>query len=115
MQTRLQLLHSWTDQLQSLLPQVRVTRVRGLALLSLGLLWAGRVPLSRIAAALPLPVQDLSTERRLRRWLANAQIPVVATWLTRAAKSAAFHWVELVGVSTSAWNTMMIHSRCARA
>lgn len=80
MQTRLQLLHSWTCQLQSLLPQLRVTRVRVLALLSLGLLWAGGIPLGRVAAHLPLPVQDLSTERRFRRWLANRHVPVVPTW-----------------------------------
>lgn len=80
MQTRLQLLHSWTGQLQSLLPELRLTRVRVLALLSLGLIWAGRIPLGRVAAHLPLAVQDLSTERRFRRWLANRQVPVVPTW-----------------------------------
>ena len=56
MQTRLQLLHSWTRQLQSLLPQLRVTRVRVLALLSLGLLWAGGIQLGRVAAQFPLAV-----------------------------------------------------------
>ena len=80
MQTRLQLLHEWTRHLQSLLPGVRVTRVRVLALLSLGMLWAESIHLGRIAQALPLTVQDLSTERRLRRWLANRQMPVVGTW-----------------------------------
>lgn len=80
MQTRLQLLHSWSLQLHLLLPQLRVTRVRILAVFSLGLLWAGGVQLGRVAAHLPFSVQDLSTERRLRRWLANRQMPVVSTW-----------------------------------
>lgn len=80
MQTRLQLLHTWTQQLQSLLPDLRVTRVRVLALLSLGLIWAAGIQLGRVAAHLPLAAQDLSSERRLRRWLANARMPVVPTW-----------------------------------
>lgn len=80
MQTRLQLLHTGTRQLQALLPGVRVSRVRVLALLSLGLIWADCVPLGRIAASRPLPAQDLSTARRFRRWLANGAVPVVARW-----------------------------------
>jgi DDE family transposase len=80
MQTRLELLHRWTTQLQQVLPAMRVTRVRVLALLSLGLIWAESASLPRIAAALPLPVQDLSTDRRLRRWLANRRVGVTPTW-----------------------------------
>lgn len=80
MQTRLKLLHIWTIQLHQLLPDLRVTRVRVLALLTLGLIWAESTTLIRIAAALPLAVQDLSTERRLRRWLANRQMVVAPTW-----------------------------------
>lgn len=80
MQTRLELLHRWTAQLQHLLPTMRVTRVRVLAMLVLGLIWAESSSLPRIAATLPLPVQDLSSERRLRRWLANRQVAVTPTW-----------------------------------
>lgn len=80
MQTRLELLHRWTIDLQSLLPNQRVTRVRVLALVSLGLLWAESCALPRVAAALPLPAQDLSTERRVRRWIANRAIAVTPTW-----------------------------------
>lgn len=80
MQPRRQLLHTWTAQLQSILPDERVTRVRVLALMSLGLLWAESTHLGRIAAALPLAVQDASTERRLRRWIGNRQMPVATTW-----------------------------------
>jgi hypothetical protein len=80
MQTRLELLHSWTVQLQQLVPTLRVTRVRVLALLTLGLIWAESSSLPRIAAAVPLPVQDLSTERRVRRWLGNRRVAVIPTW-----------------------------------
>lgn len=81
MQTRLQVLHSWQQQVRLLLPQVRATRVANLALLSLGLLWAGSVSLPAVAAALPLAARDPSLERRLRRWLANPAVIVRALWL----------------------------------
>lgn len=76
MQTHVRLLHDWIRQLHPLLAGVRATRVTGFALLTLGLLWARSVSLPRIAAALPSTAQVPSTERRLRRWLANAAVPV---------------------------------------
>jgi hypothetical protein len=80
MQPRLKLLHSWTQQLHVMLPDLRITRVRVLALFSFGLVWAETTALGRIAATLPCTVQDLSTERRLRRFVANTGMPVVPTW-----------------------------------
>lgn len=80
MQTRLQLLHSWTTQLQTLLPTVRVTRVRVLALFSLALCWTTSTALNHLAAHLPVPATDPSTERRLRRWLANPHVVVHDLW-----------------------------------
>jgi hypothetical protein len=91
MQTRLQLLHSWTRQLQQLLPTLRVTRVRVLALWSLGLLWAETCAVGRVAASLPLVVRDQSTERRLRRWLANEQVEVWPCWEPLARAFVAQH------------------------
>lgn len=80
MQTRLRLLHEWTRQLHALLPAARATRVAGLSVLVLGLLWAGTASLPRVAAALPLPATVPSRERRLRRWLANPAVTVEALW-----------------------------------
>ena len=80
MQTRVRLLHAWTRQLQALLPAGRATRVTTLALATLGLLWAQHVALPRIAAALPLRARDPSTERRLRRWLANPAVTFAMLW-----------------------------------
>ena len=80
MQTRQQLLHKWDQQLRALLPGIRVTQVAGLACLSLGLLWSGRVTLAAVAASLPLPARDLSVVRRLRRWLANPRVAVGRLW-----------------------------------
>src|SRR5579875_2456966 len=80
MSTRAQLLQQWDQQLRQLLPAVRVTRVATLALLSLGLLWAGSVTLLKVASSLPLSAYDLSRVRRLRRWLANPAVAVGQLW-----------------------------------
>lgn len=80
MPSRPRLLHSFTDQLAQLLPHERITRVRPLALLVLGLLWTDSVSLPRIAATLPLAATDPSIERRLRRWLANPAVCVEDLW-----------------------------------
>src|SRR5919198_5883821 len=78
MQTRLRLLQEFGQQLRALAPTVRLTRVRTLAALSLGLLWAGRIALTAVAATVPGRASDPSTERRFRRWLANRRVPVTA-------------------------------------
>jgi hypothetical protein len=87
MQTRLRLLHDWGRQVRALLPGVRATRATALALFALGALWAGNVTLLKVAAALPLAAADPSTERRLRRWLANPKVDAAGLWgpLLRAA------------------------------
>jgi hypothetical protein len=80
MRSRLQLFHTWEAQLRQVVPDLRATQIRGLALLTLGLLWAEHVSLPRIAATLPLPATDASLERRLRRWLANRRVVVEDLW-----------------------------------
>ena len=80
MSTHQQVLHAWSAQLHALLPNVRMTRVRGLALFACGMARAGTVRVNRVARALPLGVRVLSTERRLRRFLANPQVTVAALW-----------------------------------
>ena len=80
MQARLRLLHDWGRQVRALLPAARATRAATLALFALGVPWAGNVALLKVAAALPLPAVDPSTERRLRRWLANPAVAVDGLW-----------------------------------
>jgi len=80
MPTRLQLLHSWTRQLQGLVPIARITRVRTWAALSLGLLWGGQIAVLKIAATVPGPATDLSRVRAFRRWLANPKVQVERLW-----------------------------------
>jgi Transposase DDE domain len=79
-QTRLRLLHTLQADLARLLPKVRATRRAGLALLTTGVLDAQTVRVPRIAEALDLDVQIPSTERRLRRWLANPAVDPEALW-----------------------------------
>lgn len=87
MPARARLLHAWTQQVTTLLAGVRgvrVTSARTLAAFSLGLSWAGLVTLGRIADALPgsgrRAVRTASTERRLRRFLANPRIDPPDLW-----------------------------------
>jgi hypothetical protein len=77
---RWRVLHEWTRQVEAVLPDARVTRARVLAVFAAGVLWANSVTLLAVAAALPLPVADPSTERRLRRFLANRRVTVAALW-----------------------------------
>jgi hypothetical protein len=80
MLSRLQVLHALTNQMRHVLPDERITRVRGLALLVLGVVWSGQVGLPGVAAVLPVPARLASTERRLRRWVANTQVDVDRLW-----------------------------------
>ncbi len=80
MSRRVEVLHAWMHQVETLLPDARVTRVRVLALLAAGVLWSGTVTLLKAAAALPLPVADPSTERRFTRFLTNPAVTVETLW-----------------------------------
>ena len=70
--------HAWAAALAELCPGVRATRRRGWLLLALGIALAGSCAVGRAAAA--LPGRPASTERRLRRWLANAAVEPAALW-----------------------------------
>jgi hypothetical protein len=78
--SRLRVLHEWLDQVEALLPQARVTRVRVLALFAAGVVWAKAVTLLKVAATLPLPAADPSIERRLKRFLGNPAVTVEGLW-----------------------------------
>jgi hypothetical protein len=67
-------------QVETLLPSERVTRCRVLALFAAGIVWAGSVTLLKVAAALPVPATDPSTERRFKRFLTNPSVTVDALW-----------------------------------
>jgi hypothetical protein len=112
--SRMRLLHEWIAQLHALLPEERITRCRALALFALGMGWAGTVRVNRIAAALPLGVRVLSTERRLRRFLANPAVSVETLWrplLPALLRRWAGHEVTLVFDPTplgAAWTVLWV-------
>ena len=80
MRAQPRLLHDFTVQLKGMVSTVRITQVRGLALVAVGLLCAERVALVAVAQALPLTCHLSSTERRLRRWLASPRNDVETLW-----------------------------------
>ena len=92
MRSHQQLWHTFTAHLHEVLPDVHRARVRTLALLTLGLLWAEAVALPRVARAEPFGAHWSSVERRLARFVANPNVDPAAIWtalLPRACCSAA--------------------------
>lgn len=81
-------------RLQTIVPQERITRIRGMAWLQSGLLQSRSVHLTRIANKLPGRAKKLSRVRQLERLLANRHIRVrdwyhpVAAGLLRSAAAA---------------------------
>ena len=85
--------HSLFRQIRQLRPEERITRLRTLTWLMVGILWARSVHLSRIANHMLGPAQRTSKEQRLRRWLKNRAVrvrhwyePVARSLLAAAAK-----------------------------
>ncbi len=61
---------------RQLLPQARLTQLRTLSLVVIGLLESTDAHLSSLAEVIPLDITDLSLEQRVRRWLKNERIEV---------------------------------------
>lgn len=85
--------HSLFHQIRQLRPEERVTRLRTLTWLMVGILWARSVHLSRIANHMLGQAQRTSKVQCLRRWLKNRAVrvrswyePVARSLLTAAAK-----------------------------
>lgn len=74
--TNLKVHHNFIDHCRQLLPEVRITQLRNLSLLVIGLLQSTDGHLSSLAEVIPLDITDLSIEQRLRRWLKNERIDV---------------------------------------
>jgi len=67
---------SFIEQCRQLLPKVRITQLRNLSLIVIGLLQSTDIHLSSLAEVIPLDITDLSIEQRVRRWLKNSHIDV---------------------------------------
>ena len=68
--------HKTLQQLRQWLPQERITRLRNMALLLLGLQLSGAIHLPLIVRKWPLPGKIPSLTNRLRRFLSNPQVSV---------------------------------------
>lgn len=66
----------FVERCGQLLPNARITQVRNLALLVIGLLNSTDCHLSSLAEVIPLAIADMSIEKRMHRWLKNQAINV---------------------------------------
>jgi hypothetical protein len=87
-----QLYHTWVNRILQLHPSERLTRVRNMAWLIVGIYQSKSVHLSKVATHIPGQAVVLSSTRRLDRFLENAAIrvrawykPVAQTWLRHLA------------------------------
>ncbi len=76
MPNNLQTYHNVLQQLRQWLPQERITRLRNMSLLILGLQLSGAIHLPLITRKWPLPGKGPSLNNRLRRFLDNKHISV---------------------------------------
>jgi len=88
------LYHNWLMKIMQLRPGERITRIRNLAWLMVGLFESKSVLLNKIAMKIPGVANLLSVTRRMSRFLDNPAIqvrewygPVARDWLTAAANT----------------------------
>lgn len=67
---------TWLQWLRQLRPQERITRLRNLAWLVVGIYTSRSVHLSKVAGEIPGKATLLSQTQRLRRWLGNSAVRV---------------------------------------
>ena len=81
---------TWFRRIQELRPGQRITQIRNIVWLIIGIYQSRSVCLSRIALKIPGPVKLVSTTRRLSRLLENPALrvrewyePIAREWLER--------------------------------
>jgi hypothetical protein len=90
------LYHTWYKQIEQLRPGERVTRVRNLAWLLVGICSSKSVQLSKVALKIPGEANTLSIARRLCRFLDNPAIRV-RDWYEPVAKNVLQSMADSVG------------------
>lgn len=83
------LYHTWIRQIKEMQPDQRITRIRNMVWLMIGIYQSRSVYLSRVAGKIPGQAKLLSITRRLSRFLANPAIQVRA-WYEPVARA----WLE---------------------
>lgn len=83
------LYHTWIMRIRQLRPNERITRIRNITWMMVGIYQSRSVNLSRIAGKIPTMAKLLSTTRRMSRLLSNPAIrprawyePIARQWLT---------------------------------
>ncbi|MBM3157213.1 MAG: hypothetical protein FJY85_12015 [Deltaproteobacteria bacterium] len=90
------LYHTWFEQIQQLLPDERVTRLRNFVWLMVGIYQSKSVHLGDIASKIPGRAKELSLVRRLSRFLANPAVRV-REWYAPVASNLLQSMAQTVG------------------
>ena len=90
------LYHTWLGQIQQLYPGERITRLRNLAWLLVGICRSKSVHLSKVALKIPGDANSLSITRRLSRFLDNPAIRV-RRWYEPIARDVLLTMANMVG------------------
>lgn len=100
-----QLYHTWLNQIMQLRPGERITRLRNLTWLIVGIYQSRAVHLSKVALKIPANANLLSVVRRLSRFLDNPAVrvrqwyePVARAWLQ--ARAATVGEIRLIADGT---------------
>jgi hypothetical protein len=91
-----QLYHTWFKRITQLRPGERVTRLRNLAWMLVGIFQSRSVHLSKVAGKIPGSAKQLSTIRRLSRFLANPALRVRG-WYEPIARNLLESMAQTVG------------------
>ena len=89
--TNLKQHNKFVEYSRQLLPKARLSQIRNLSLLVIGLLQSTDCHLSSLAEVIPLAVADLSIEKRMHRWLKNQAINV-QDWYGPFVQAAIVHY-----------------------
>lgn len=87
MLTNLDQHNKFIEHCRQLLPNARITQLRTLSLMVIGILASTDIHLSSLAEVIPLDITDLSLEQRVRRWLKNQRIDA-QEWYEPFARTA---------------------------
>jgi len=90
------LYHTWLEQFEQIAGKTRITVLRNVTWLMLGILASGSVHLHRIADELPWQVKVLSATRRLSRLLANSAVRV-RDWYEPVARQLLVAQIRTLG------------------
>jgi len=90
------LYHTWFEQIRQLSPDESIARRRNLAWLMVGIYQSKSVHLSNVASKIPGRAKDLSTARRLSRFLTNPAVRV-REWYAPVARNLLQSMAQTVG------------------